>query len=127
MNKFRLAFICAISVAVLMQTIAVYAQTSTQTNKSETSTARQKGEAKKPDDKETTPPKKKPLSPGEKRSYDLLIATLDQSDQIADPAERSEIIVPAAVLLWKFDEQTSRTWLKRSINSLFEAYERYDD
>jgi len=106
--------------ALILQAIGIPGQT-------QTSATKPAPETKKPNDKEITPPKKKPLSPAEKRSYDLLIATLDQSDQIADPAERSEIIVPAAVLLWKFDEQTSRTWLKRSINSLFEAYERYDD
>src|SRR5882724_674783 len=120
MSIFRKTFTLLIYMALILQAIGIPGQT-------QTSATKPAPETKKPNDKEITPPKKKPLSPAEKRSYDLLIATLDQSDQIADPAERSEIIVPAAVLLWKFDEQTSRTWLKRSINSLFEAYERYDD
>ena len=127
MKIFRTAVVCAISAAIVAPGLAIQSQTSTQKAESKTSTTKPKTEGQQPNDKETTPPKKKPLSPAEKRSYDLLVATLDQSDQIVDPDDRADIIAPAAMLLWKYDQQTSRDWIKRIVDSLFEAYERHDD
>jgi len=118
MSIFRKTFTFVIYVSLVLQTIGISGQTQTSTTKPAT-------ETKKPNDKETSAQKKKTLSPAEKRSYDLLVATLDQSEQIADVTDRSEIVAPAAMLLWKYDQESARTWLKSIVDSLFDEFERY--
>src|SRR5262245_31303317 len=118
MSIFRKPLALVIYAVMILQTIGIFGQT--QTSKPAT-------ETKKPEDKQATQPKKKPLSPAEKRSYDLLVATLDQSDQIADPADRSEIVGSAAIAIWKYDRERAKTFLRKTVDSLFDAYESHDD
>jgi hypothetical protein len=110
----------AIYVALILQGISIPGQIQISSTNPTT-------EMKKLQGKETKSPEKKPLSPGEKRACDLLIATIRQSSQIEDVVDRSQVISPASVVLWKYNEERSRATIAANLDVLLGQYQKHLD
>jgi len=98
-----------------------------QSNSAEKSASKSNDQTQQQKKESTTTTEKTSAVDPKARALDQLKSALSNSVLVSEPIDRADVVGAGAILLWKYDQQSSRSHFSNIFDSLFDSYERAPD